>query len=799
MKISYKWLSEILNGLDKVSAEDLAHKLTMSGLEIEEILDQKAKYKNIVVGEVLKKEPHPDADKLNVCEVSDGTEVFQVVCGAKNVAAGSKFPFARLGTVMPNGLEIKPIKLRGVQSSGMLCSASELELSEESEGLLVLDLKLKTGTEISEALGLDDVLLEVNVTPNRGDALSHWGIAKDVAALTGLKPDFEKIYPKGVGQNFETSDSKNDPLNIQVSVEDQQGCARYSASSVTGVKVGPSPAWLQTRLQAVGLRSINNVVDATNYTMMLTGHPVHAFDARQIQDNHLRVYALNRDEKFKTLDEIERELKVGDLVIADAKNPVALAGIMGGMNSSVQDDTKDLILEVAFFDPNLIRKTSRRLGLQTDSSYRFSRFVNPDSVLLAHQILQDLIVKLAGGEKGKIHDVYPEPFQSQVITLTESELVRILGIEIPREQVQKSLESLSFQVKPIDEGFEVTVPIGRSDVTRPIDLIEEVARIYGLNKIPEEMPRLLLRVPTESPVYQCDREVKEFFLARGFTETIHLSFSDEKSFQKVLADNDANWVKLQNPISEDLSVMRPSLLPHLLACYKKNHLNSETGLKFFELRKVYSKGRETYQFMALFGGNPHGRNRFGLKRELDVFYAKGLLETLMKQANVRLQFDIFEESPFHPGQAFVYRDQNQNVMKAGAVHPQILQKLKIKEKLFAIEIDFDWLTQNYKTSFSKFKSLSSFPPVYRDLAIVADQKLSYGDIVSEIAKQKPVELKDVHLFDLFEGESIGAGKKSYTFSMVYESKDENLTDEKVNELHFGLVDKLKTKLNISLR
>lgn len=803
MQISFQWLCEVLPGLEKVDPSELAHKLTMSGLEIEEIQDLNAKFKGIVVGEVVSKEKHPNADRLSLCQVSAGDETFQVVCGAPNVEAGKKFPFATLGTEMPGGLKIKPVKLRGVESKGMLCSGKELELAEDADGLMVLSSDLTTGQSFAEALGLDDVIFEVNVTPNRGDALSHWGVAKDVAALTGLAPDFSVCYPKDSGLTFAAVKASGKSSDLKLNISDAEGCPRYTGSQVFGVKVGPSPLWLKTRLESLGLRSINNVVDATNYVMILTGHPVHAFDAAQIAGHEIQVSALDKDSKFTTLDELERELQAGDLMISDAKAPVALAGIMGGLNSSVQDSTTDLILEVAFFDPSRIRATSRRIGLQTDSSYRFARFVNPESVLQAHQILQHLIVSLAGGEVSEIQDFYPEPFVKKTLELNQSEWERILGIEIPREEAKACLEKLSLIVTDTDAGFSVEVPVGRSDLTRPIDLVEEIGRIYGLDRIPEEMPRFVMRSPAQSLVYRCDREVRTFFVDRGFYEAVHYSFGDEKLFSQIFPEGAEHWVKLQNPLSEDLSTMRPSLLPQLLQCYKKNHLNASSGLKFFELRKIYQKQgdghAERYQMGGFYSGTPYGRTRFAKSEAHDFFYGKGLLADMFAHLRIAPELQREVSWPFHPGQAVSYFAEGQKLGTFGAIHPEILQQLKIKERIYYFELNFEWLAAHYQNTPLQFQSLSPLPPVYRDLALVADNTLEYEEILKVIRKEKPQELKDVHLFDLFEGGNLPEGKKSLGFSLVYESEGEGLTDEGVNKIHFELVDKLKQKLGVELR
>lgn len=806
MRLSYKWLCELIPGLAKTDPLELAQQLTMSGLEVESVLDYGKKFSGIVVGELVKKDKHPNADKLSLCEVSTGTQKFQVVCGAPNVTAGKKYPFATLGTVMPGGLEIRPIKLRGVESFGMLCSAKELELEHDQDGLLELPPQSVVGAPVHETLGLDDCIFELNVTPNRGDALSHWGVARDVVALTGLKPDFDVMVPDGVGLDMNRAQkwtAEGQEVDLKISLEAPQACPRYTGSQIFNVKVAPSPCWLARRLVSLGVRSINNIVDATNYVMLLTGHPVHAFDAADIAGHHIRIYQLDAPQKFKTLDAAERSLVAGDLVIADAKGPVALAGIMGGGNSEVKDSTKNLILEVASFEPQQISRTSRRLGLQSESSYRFARFVSPDSVFQAHLLLRDLILALAGGEASEILDSYPKVFQVTKILLKPSEIQRILGVKVPEDEVLRVLRGLDCELSVQKEAYEVLVPSCRSDLTRPVDLIEEIVRLRGMDQIPAEMPSFVLRSTVE-PAGSClERVIKEFFVSAGFRETLHYSFGDPGLFKSVFPQG-RDFLSLKNPLSEDLSAMRQSLLPQLLQCYKKNHLKQESGLRFFECRSIYplderGQVRERKVLAGLYGGPLWGRNRFGLKRETDFFDGRGLLDSFFKQA--RINVDCREDSswPFHPGQCVLYKSDGETVAQLGALHPELLQSFKIAECLYYFVMEFEFVAGRYQKSALRYVPFAMLPPVYRDLALVAPRELKNEAILQAIEAEKPPELKSVELFDLYEGEPLPAGKKSLAYSLTYEPQRESLTDEAVNAMHFSLVEKIKTRLGVDLR
>lgn len=805
MKISYTWLCEIIPGLSQISPHDLATKLTFSGLEVEAIEDQAERFNGIVVGEVVHREKHPNADKLSLCRVKAGDEEFQVVCGAPNVQAGKKYPFATLGTKMPDGLEIKPVKLRGVESFGMLCSARELQFDGDHSGLLELDDQFTSGLPISLVFGKNDFLFEINITPNRGDALSHWGVARDVAAITGLKVNTDIVMPKHVDHFVRAN--KRVKTTLSVDVKDPLACGRFTGSQIFNVTVKPSPAWLQHRLEALGLRPINNIVDLTNYVMLLTGHPVHAYDERDISGQKIVVRTLDKEETFKTLDEIDRKLQAGDIVIADAKRVVGLAGIMGGENSQIKEDTKNVILEVAFFDPVMIRKTAKRLGLQTDSSYRFERFVNPDSVLKAHQILQALILLLAGGEATEITDAYPQPFKPVTLELPASEITRMLGISVPQDDVTRILTGLGCDCSCRREAYHVTVPLSRSDLTRPIDLIEEVARLYGLDKIPAVMPTPSTRYAVEADVVRVEREVKELLVAHGFTETVHYSFCDEKELVSVLKPlSQDDWMKLKNPISEEMGVMRTSLLPQLISCYKKNKLNTQNGLRLFELRRVYFSQNEKTVLAGLYTGNPYGRNRFGLNREADFADGKGVLESIFGLGRVSITEKTHEQWPFHPGQSIEIVRSGQRLATLGALHPQLLVEQKITDRLYYFEIDFDFLSENFKKEPIKYHAVSVLPAVYRDLAIVVPKNVTHADILRTIDEEKSPLLKHVELFDLYEGNQVEEGKKSLAYSMVYEpdvgadlASAHSLTDEEVNKAHFSLVERLEKKLGVKLR
>lgn len=803
MKISYTWLTEILPGLHKYPAAEIARKLNLSGLEVESVTDLAARFKGIVAGEVLDVQKHPNADRLNLCRVSTGRESFNVVCGAPNVKQGKKYPFAAPGIVMPDGMEIKPVKIRGEFSQGMLCSGRELQLNGDHQGILELDENAKVGEPFARAMGLEDVILDIAVTPNRGDALSHWGVAREVSVLTGLSVQDQVFLPPGLLSGFKPP--REQRATVVLKHKNKKACTRFTVSGISGVKISVSPRWLAQRLESQGLRSINTVVDATNYVMLLTGHPVHAYDARHIADQTITVDTIQSPQKFKTLDGVERGFLPGDLVIGDARGIVGLAGIMGGENSEIKWDTQDVILEAAHFDPVVIRKTAKRLGLQTESSFRFERFVNPDTVLKAHLCLRDLIVYLAGGVPTKILDSYPKKRRTVSLKLSPADVKKILGIDVPQREVVRILKGLGCKVTRQKSSCKVIPPPARSDLTRPVDLIEELARFHGLDRIPTCLPTLRVRHPQETRPSMFEKAVKEFFVANGFSETVHYSFGDPKTFPQALKEMPPDrFVRLENPLSEEMAVLRPSLLPALLSCYLKNYRLRENGLRIFELRNVYSRKDngtvgEIRQLAGLHSGNPLGRNRFGLARVVDFYDGKGLLASLFNEARISWSEKRDEGWPFHSGQAVSFYVENTLIAKTGALHPLLLQENKIKDRLYYFEIQYDHLAALFQKNIPRYQPVSELPPVYRDLSLVVSKEVTHARLLSCLDEYRPPSLKKIHLFDVYEGDGIPNDMKSLSFSMVYESSQENLTDEGVNQMHFKLVEKLKDVLGARLR
>lgn len=656
-----------------------------------------------------------------------------------------------------------------------------------------------------EVEGLEDSpvgpIFEVNVTPNRGDVLGHMGLAIEIGALTGLALNEAGGIPKSFAKKFAATAVGTEKTGVSVHNLEPKACPRYSSSTISGVSVGPSPAWLSQRLEALGIRSLNTIVDATNYVMLLTGNPVHAFDLEKLSGHALVVRAAEVGARFRTLDGLERELVRGDLLIADGNQAVALAGVMGGENSEVSPTTKALALEVAAFDPDIVRKTAKRLGIKTESSYRFERFVDPSRVRAAHEWLQRLIVAIAGGQASVIFDNYPAPAPVRTIDFPISEVSRLLGIVISQIQVTEILTRLGCQVELSHGRLCVSVPGNRPDLTRPADLVEEVARLYGLDKIPAVMPVLPVHVPFESKVSALESTLKDFFIDHGFVETLHYSFGDPVWFESVLRHGEDNqWVSLKNPLSEDFSVMRPSLLPHLLATYLKNRPLSRKGIRLFESRSVFSQSGETRVLAGLMAGNPLGKNRFGLTHDDDFYDVKSLIDKFFMKAGLQPRLTVLSDWPFHPTQSATYHVGDALFAKVGVLHPELLLEHKVRDRVLYFEIAIETFAEAFGQNKKAFVPVNPLPPVYRDLALLVPAQLSHQDILEAIHAAKPKQLKRVELFDLYQGANLEEGKKSLAYAFVYEPSDgEAMTDDEVNRLHFDLVETLSQKLGVTIR
>lgn len=798
MKVSLNWLKNYIN-LDDIRVDEIADLLTMAGLEVEAIDNQKEKFKNFVVGNVISKNKHHNADKLSVCRVNDGENTFQVICGAPNVEVGQKVVFAREGAVIPkDGMEIKKIKLRGVDSFGMICSEDELTISNDHSGIIVLDEKFEPGTPISEVLKLNDVVFEIGITPNRSDALSHLGVARDLSALLNR----ELIKPK---INL-TNEQGNIDEEAVVEIQDSFNCPRYSAKVIKNVKVDNSPEWLQERIKSIGLRPINNVVDITNFVLHELGQPLHAFDLDKLSGKKIIVKTAYNNDKFVTLDSIERELNDEVLMICDEEKYVAIGGVMGGENSEVTSDTKNILIESAFFRPGSIRKTSKFLGLSSDSSYRFERGCNYDNTIYAAERAAQLITEICGGTliKGTI-DIYPNKINRKKIELRFARVKEILGYEIPKEKQIEILKNLEIEISEIDDDKVTVIPPGfRPDIEREIDLIEELARINGYNNIPA-IERIRVSLEKKHDDAELKDKLRDTLVGMGLSEVYENTLVPEN-----LTIAESNPVKVLNPQSLDMAFLRNSLLPGLLSTIKLNISVGEKNLALFEIGTVFqslskdvndfSDIEETEKVAIIITGLANVKEWYQKARNVDFFDLKGIVSTFLKKNTLDSHFyDLYyhnENKIFEFGYEKFYKEKLIGV--GGKVKKDVLKAFDIDQDIFYFELNLGEL-KKIPIEVNKFKELLKYPKVYRDVALVIDKKIDSGEITTFIKQNLGKIIKDVHLFDVFEHESLGANKKSIGYSFLIYDETKTLTDKEADDELQILIEKLKKKFNAVLR
>jgi phenylalanyl-tRNA synthetase beta chain len=798
MKVPYNWLKSYIDF--PYSPEELAHVLTMAGMEVDEVEYLGEGLEEIVIGEISEIKEHPNADKLVICMVNTGKEELQIVTGAPNVVEGAKVPVAGVGVTLPNGMEIKKAKLRGVTSYGMLCSTDELGLSEErASGIMILDDQAEVGRKLLDYLGLDEYVLNLDLTPNYARALGLIGIARELKAIL---EDKEVDYPE--------IDIKEGPGDINemvaVEVKDPDLCPRYTGRVIKNVKIGPSPLWMQRRLKAAGIRPINNVVDITNYVLLEYNQPLHAFDYDKIGDKKVIVRKANEGETMVTLDDKERQLDEEILLIADPQGPIGLAGVMGGANSEVTEGTNTIFLEAAYFNPVNIRKTAKKLGLPSEASHRFERGIDIENVLEASNRAAYLMQEYAGGEVvSGIIDIYPEPFQRKKIELDVKMVNELLGIELTEEEIMKMLSRLEFEVRASNEAnLEVTVPGYRNDVEREADLIEEVARIYGYNNIPVTSPESKQQGGRTARQGIEDLS-KDYMLSAGLDEVITFSLTGEDKYEilNLPADSELkNWVRIKNPLSESYAVMRTSLLPGILEVLTINSRRQVEKMAIFELGNVYFNTRvdgDYLQQMKLAGGSMGYEEDSWNTGAPDFFYLKGILEGFFRRTGIRgYTFEPARRPYLHPGRTACIVIKGQEVGILGEVLPQVIEELDLVPRTTVFQLDFQELCKQMELT-NKFIPLPKHPAVERDLAIVVNKRVKAGDVLNLIKDNATELLKKVELFDLYEGDQIPAGSKSLAFKLLFQAENRTLRDEEVNKLFEKLLQVLEKKYGAKIR
>lgn len=798
MKISLQWLKKYVD-LDGISVKTIESKLTMAGLEVENVVDGNAKFENFVVGLVKKKEKHPDADKLSLCIVNDGENDFQVVCGAPNVEEGQKIPFAKVGALIPKGnFKLKKVKIRGVESYGMICAEDELELGEDHEGIMVLDDSLIPGTPIAKALQLDDVIFEIGITPNRPDALSHIGVARDLAALF----DKELKTPELKLEEISTPAS----TVAKVIIDDSQNCPRYSARVVKNVTVQESPDWLKRCLQSIGLRPINNIVDVTNFILHEIGQPLHAFDLNHLNDNTIIVRSTDKEESFTTLDSKERKLSKGTLLICDSKNPVAIAGVMGGENSEIIPETKDILIESAYFNPSSVRKTSKVLGLSTDSSYRFERGTDSSITAFAASRAAELIVEISGGEiLAGVIDAYPNEIEKKKVSVRHKRVAKVLGFEISVDEINKIVNNLGMEIISSDkEKTEVYIPTFRPDIEREIDVIEELARIYGYDNIPA-VERIANTLGEKVDQSEFAEKIRTAAVSLGLFETITNSLLEEK-----IANITGSPIKMLNPQSADMAYLRTSLLQGALQCVSKNINTGEKDLTLFEIGKVFNRFNESINSFDDFKEEEHliisltGKSEKGEwyseEKEYDFYDLKGIISSIISYFAI----DNLLIDSYYPDVNTIFdysyslSFNGKEIGRGGKVNTTVLKVFDIEQDVFSFEFNVTELS-SIKADEKRFKEMLKYPKVIRDSAFIVDKTITYNEVIKAIKDGSSSLLKEIKIFDIFESDNLGESKKSLAFSLEYWNESRTLTEDEIEKEFFDMIKHVTKILPAELR
>ncbi len=806
MKVSYNWLSEYVD-LSGITPHELAEKLTRSGVEVDAVESRNTGISKVVVGYVKERSKHPDADRLSVCIVDAGQEEdLQIVCGAPNVAQGQKVPVALIGAKLPGGLNIKRSKLRGVESQGMICSAKELGLNDkllgkdQQEGIMVLPEDAEIGMDAVSYLGMDDYVLELGLTPNRSDCLSMIGVAYEVAAILGrevLLPDTQV-----------TENGGENPVSVTIEAKDH--CYQYAGRHFTGVKIGSSPQWLKNRLMAAGVRPINNVVDVTNYVMLEYGQPLHAFDAAKVKDRAIVVRLAKEGEKITTLDDQERTLDEQTLLIADREKGLAIAGIMGGANSEITNETTEIILESAYFTPKSIRRSSRMLQMRTEGCVRWEKGVDQARVVAAGDRAALLIQQLTGAQVSKgIANAKVQEAKPVTVSLTLEKLNQHLGTALTVAEVSPIFDRLGFSYQVENGKWLVEVPTRRGDITLPEDLIEEVARLYGYDNIQTRLPFGATTQGMLTRDQSIRRTIRHHLIGLGLSEAVTYSLVDPAHANDVagLHDQKLHEIALAMPMSEEHSVLRTNLLPSLLqvATYNKNRQNHDLAL--FEVGNVFlaeeakltKLPEEKYYLAALVTGNWLHQNWMGVKQPVDFYLLKGILESLLNRLGVTgVSFaPTSGRTGMHPGRTANILVNNEVIGYIGQLHPSV-EKAYDLDETYVLQCDVAKLTQ-YASDLGLYTPLPKFPAITRDLAFVADRSIPAAKLTGIIREQAGELLESLTLFDVYTGERIAADKKSMAFSLVFRHPERTLLDEEVQAATSRIIEALAKETGAELR
>jgi phenylalanyl-tRNA synthetase beta chain len=788
MKVSLKWLKQYVD--ITLPPTEVARRLTMAGTEVKAVEPVGSDWENIVVGQITALNPHPNADRLTLPTVDLGTSQETVVCGAPNLKVGDKVAFAYVGArlIDPQSGKVetlKSAKIRGVVSSGMVCSERELGISDRHEGIMVLPAEASVGTPLADYMG--DSIFNMDVTPNRPDCLSMIGIAREIAALTGQSVHL----PEAV---HEESDL---PVEQQIAVEIKAPdlCPRYCASLITGVKIGESPGWMQERLLSYGMRPINNVVDVTNYVMLEYGQPLHAFDYEWLKSKKIVVRRADDGEVMVTLDDVERTLSGDMLVIADGERSVAVAGVMGGANSEVTDQTTSILLESASFNPASIHYTGRILGLASEACMRFERGISPELTMPALRRATQLIAELGGGKAARgVVDVYPGRVEPKPVTLPVAEVKRCLGVEFSMEQMVDALTSLGFDCKKGAAEITATPPYWRTDISLPVDLIEEVARVIGYDEIPLTMLSQPIPRQNPEPIIGLKREVGRCLTGYGFQEIISYSLTSLEALSRLSTEPypvDPPSLRVANPMTVEQEYLRPSLRVGLLVALSTNRKHEDGDIRLFELGRVYMpRGKDLPEEREMLCGIMGGGESF------DFFDAKGVVEGLLARLGVEAGFAECSDHGLHPAKQAAAVVDGTQVCVVGEVHPGVLESFEIGEPVYLFEIDLPALLP-FTLGYRMFQPIPRFPAVVRDMALVVDTGVTHQRVVDIVGDFSLVS--QATIFDIYSGDQVPAGKKSMAYRVTFQSPTHTLTDKEVDKVQQQILKRLSGELGATLR
>lgn len=796
MKISYNWLKDYLD--INISPQQLEDKLTFAGIEVEAVEKLGEELNQIKVAKILECKDHPGSDHLSICQVDDGKETVQVICGAPNCATDQKIAFAPVGTQIGD-FKIKKAKLRGEVSFGMICSEQELGISENHDGIMILPDSAPIGETLASFLKMEDTIFDVEITPNRPDLLGMIGVAKDLSALLHLPIKLPEV------KIMESDEPIEDSLKLQNLAPDL--CTRYTARMIKGVTIKESPNWLKERLVSVGLRPINNIVDVTNFVMMEYGHPLHAFDYHLLENKEIIVRKAKGGEKFPALDEETYTLNDSDLVIADSNKPVALAGIIGGENSHITDTTRDIVLEAANFLYSSIRKSAGRLNISTDSSYRFERDISDETAEIVSQRAAALILKVAGGKllNGKL-DSFPNPKGEVIVGVRPSRVKKLLTIDVTNQKLINYLEALGLKLNSEeDDLLQFIIPAYRKDLSREIDLIEEIIRLHGYNNVDT-----LLKTQSvmNREVFYARRKIADILTANGFSEVLNWNFGDPEDLDKLkisVNDERRNFAELINPLGSRFSIMRPILLPQILKNALHNLNHGQKNLKLFEMAKTFTRtdqklASERLHVSGILTGALNSVYWKEKSANINFFDVKGIMEEILEELRIsKAKFTESDESFYQPGQAADVLCKKIKLGSFGKLDTKIAAEFDIEQDFFAFDLDLENVFQAAGFADPLFEAIPRYPAVLRDLSFVVSNEHHYEDLVKMIFSANPKIIRKVELFDEYKGKNIKSGFRSLTFSIMFNSDTKTLTDDVINKILQNIKKRLEIEFNIEMR